>query len=209
MLGLELFHIYLGFLVFGVGYAFVGNFLGALTGDGDGSDGGGDFDHDAGVGDHGGHDGGGDVLSPFSPLMLATFATLFGGLGFISLGILGLIPIVPSSVAGIVSVLVSASLAIVLSSYFSYFLVKLFVKTETSSCISTAKLIGREAEVTLNLEPGKLGEVTYFHGGSRQVNMAKLVEGAASAKRGQIVEIVSINENVMWVRPAEEVKEVV
>lgn len=217
MFGFELFHLYLGFLVMGVGYAVIISLLGSLGGDSDhGMDG-----HDGGC-DHGAHmdsDGGGHVdghhdaphsadgLSPFSPLMLATFSTLFGGLGFITLGIFGLVKIVPASIANIVSCLISASLAVVFSSYFSYFLVKLFIKTETSSNISSARLIGREAEVILDLEPGKLGEVAYFHGGSRQTNMAKLVDGVNPVKKGKMVEIVSINENVMWVKPAMEIKD--
>jgi membrane protein implicated in regulation of membrane protease activity len=211
MMGIELVHIYLGFLVMGVGYAVIISFLGSMgdTGDsGGGHDGGmddgsgGDL-HGGDTGDHlhsDGHEGG---LSPFSPLMLATFSTLFGGLGFMTMGVFGLVKVVPAGVASIVSILVSASLAIILSSYFSFFLVKLFIKTETSSNISSAKLIGREAEVVLDLEPGRLGEIAYFHGGSRQTNMAKLIDGSPSVKRGQSVEIVSINENIMWVKKAD------
>lgn len=214
MMALSLFHVYLACLVFGVGYAVLMTFLGGMGGDhdghaGDGDAGGGHADlsgsgHD--VGHDGGHDGGGDAahsggLSPFSPLMIATFATLFGGLGFISLGILKSLGIVPPGIGNIVSVIVSGSLAMVLASYFSFFLVRIFVKTETSSNISTSRLIGREAEVALDLEPGKIGEIIYLHGGSRQNNMAKLAEGCPSIKRGEMVEIVAIQENVMVVKP--------
>ena len=222
MMGFELFHVYLGFLVIGLGYAVIISLLGSLGGgdsDSGGHDGG-DFDHGGDAdgsdfsGAHGGdghgdsdHGSGHDGLSPFSPLMIATFSTLFGGLGFITLGFFNMVKFIPTSVASIVSFLVSASLAVILSSYFSYFLVKLFIKTETSSNISSSKLIGREAEVVLELEPGKLGEIAFFHGGSRQTNMARLVEGASTAKRGQVVEIVSMSENVMWVKPVEEIKD--
>ena len=217
MMGFELFHVYLGFLVIGLGYAVIISLLGSIGGDGDSDSGG----HDGGGYDHGGdadasgaHGGDGhgsshDGMSPFSPPMIATFSTLFGGLGFITLGIFKIVEFVPVFVSSIVSFLISGSLAVILSSYFSYFLVKLFVKTETSSNISSSKLIGREAEVLLELEPGKLGEVAYFHGGSRQTNMARLIDGAPPVKRGKMVEIISMSENVMWVKPVEEIKEII
>jgi len=217
MMGLGLVHVYGGFLLFGVGYAVMVTLLGNLGGDhgGDGDAGGAghvDVAHDAGGshdiahGDSGDGDGGsgGDVgLSPFSPLMIATFATLFGGLGFITLGIFGSIPLMPQVVSNGVSILLSAALAVILSSYFSFFLVKLFVKTETGGMTSTSRLIGCEAEASLDMTPGKMGEVTYLHGGSRQNGMAMLVEGSAAVKRGQCVEIVSIKDNIMYVKPVE------
>ena len=139
----------------------------------------------------------------FSPLMVATFATAFGGLGLVTLGLFRSLQVIPAGLTNIVSILIASALALVLSSYFSYFLVKVFVKSETSSNVSTSKLIGREAEATLDLEPGKVGEVAYLHGGSRNTGMARLVDGAPPVKRGQTVEIVSISENVLWVKPAE------
>jgi len=211
-MGFELFHLYLGFLVFGVGYAVIISLLGSFGGDGvdaghgdaSGCHDGGDFSADCA---HDGSHWGGDGLLPFSPLFLATVSTLFGGLGFITLGLTGIIQVFPPVVANVVSLLVSASLSVVLASYFSLFLVKLFVKTETSSNISVAKLIGREAEVILDLDNGKLGEVAYFHGGSRQTNMAKLIEGSPPAKKGEIVEIIRITDNVMWVKVIEKKEE--
>jgi|GEM_PF-2236694 len=218
MIEFGLVHLYLGFLIFGVGYAVIVNLLGAFGADHHGTGG---FDGHDGIGvsgDVGGHDfaGHGDAgsvgshdgnqsagLSPFSPLMLATFSTLFGGVGFISLGVLRMIPLIPISVVNIVSFLVSAALSVILTSYFSFFLVKLFLKTQTSSNISTSRLIGREAEATLDLDPDKIGEITYLHGGSRQTNMARLISGAKPVKKGETVEIVSISENVMHVKPVE------
>lgn len=214
MMGLGLVHIYGGFLLFGVGYAVMVTLLGNIGGDhgGDAPGDGGDIDvghdiaHDVGGGNEAGHGdaGDGDVgLSPFSPLMIATFATLFGGLGFITLGIFGSIPLMPQVVSNGVSVIISAALAVILSSYFSFFLVKLFVKTETGGMTSTSRLIGCEAEASLDMTPGKIGEITYLHGGSRQNGMAMLVEGAQPVKKGQLVEIVSINESIMYVKPVE------
>lgn len=214
MMGLGLVHIYGGFLLFGVGYAVLVTLLGNLGGDhgGDASGDGGDFDvghdvaHDVGGSDdvgHGDTGSGHSGLSPFSPLMIATFATLFGGLGFITLGVFGSIPLMPQVVSNGVSVIISAALAVILSSYFSFFLVKLFVKTETGGMISTSRLIGCEAEASMDIEPGKIGEVTYLHGGSRQNGMAMLVDGVRSVRKGQCVEIVSIKESIMYVKPAE------
>lgn len=209
----QLYYLYAGCLIFGVGYAVIISILGSFGGDHDGG-----CDHgcgmDASHGDGGGHDfhsdashegASGSGLSPFSPLMVATFSTLFGGLGFISLGTFEMLKIIPTSISNVVSVLISSSLGIILSSYFSYFLVKIFVKTETTSNLSISKLIGSEAEVTVDLEPGKVGEVVYYHGGSRQTSVAKVVEGVATLKRGECVEIVSISENVMWVKPIEKI----
>jgi len=210
MFGIELFHIYLACLVFGVGYAIVVSLLGAMGGsDHDGS-GGMDHGGDLHAGDvhadghdfHGdsGHAGTDAGLPMFSPLMIATFATIFGGLGFMTLGLFGILKIIPDSVSGVVSVLVSASLGIVLSSYFSFFLMKIFIKSETSSNISTAKLVGREAEVTVAIEPGHVGEIAYLHAGSRQTTSARLAEGSPGVKKGDPVEIVSVNDNCYLVR---------
>lgn len=212
MAGFELFHLYIGCLVFGVGYSVITFLLGSLGG----HDGGGGHDvgHDVGHGDAGGHGDSGPEAGPqsglsvFSPLMVATFATVFGGLGLITLGLFGSLQVVPAGLANIVSMLVASSLALVLSSYFSYFLVKVFVKSETSSNVSTSKLIGREAEAMLDLEPGKIGEIAYIHGGSRTTGMARLVEGSAPIKRGGTVEIVSISENIHWVKPADPTPEI-
>ncbi len=213
MMGLGLVHIYGAFLLFGVGYAILVTLLGNLGGDhgGDAPGDAGDFDvgHDVGGGHDAAHGDTGDTgegsagLSPFSPLMIATFATLFGGLGFITLGIFGSIPLMPQIVSNGVSVIISAALAVILSSYFSFFLVKLFVKTETGGMTSTSRLIGCEAEASLDIVPGKMGEITYLHGGSRQNGMAMLVEGSQPVKRGQCVEIVAIRESVMYVKPVE------
>ncbi len=240
-MGFQLFHLYLGFLVFGVGYAVVITLLGQMgghsdgSGSGDGHDGGlfhsdgsgGGHDavdsghdfaahghdssalgHDGDGGGHGHNDGtdsdhGSQGLSPFSPLMIATFATLFGGLGFISLGVLGTIPLMPQSLVNTLSFLVSGALSVILSSYFSFFLVKLFIKSQASTNVSTNKLIGSEAEALLDLEPGKIGEITYLLAGSRQSNMARLAEGEKKIKKGQTVEIVAINDNVMLVKPVD------
>jgi membrane protein implicated in regulation of membrane protease activity len=221
MFGFELVHIYAGCLLFGLGYALIAVLLGQMGGDHGGGDAGGDgvdgvdVGHagdagDAGGGGHDGHgseSGGEGGLSPFSPLMLATFATLFGGLGLVATGLFQVIPIVPANVAGVVGMFAAAALSVVLSSYLSFFLVRLFVKSETSSNISSAKLIGREAEVSLEIEPGRTGEVTYLVAGSRQSSMARLAEGvAATIKSGQVVEIVSIVDHVMLVKPAEKIE---
>ena len=211
-----LFHLYLVCLVLGVGYAVLMALMGSIGGDhgghsgdaghaGCGHDGGGDLSAhgDAGHTDGStGHDSG-SGLSPFSPLMLATFATLFGGLGFISLGLFKIVPVIPEAIRDVVSLLVSGSLAMVMASYFSFFLVRLFVKTETSSNISTSRLIGREAEASMDIDLEKMGEITYLHGGSRQNNMARLAEGCLAIKKGQQVEIVAIVDNVMMVKPLE------
>ena len=224
MMGFSLIHVYFGFLAFGLGYAVIVFMMGNLTGDHDGSGvddvGDGDLDfhadgdshmpmdfhaeHDGVVSDadHGsGHHGG---LSPFSPLMLATFGTLFGGLGFISLGVINLIPVIPQSIADILSLFVSLALAIVLSSYFSYFLVKIFVSSETSSNVRSAKLIGREGETTMSFAAGKLGEISYQFGGSCQTGMARLADGIERVERGQRVRIEGLNDNVLLVRPVEK-----
>lgn len=211
MMTFSLSHLYLACLIFGVGYAVLMTFLSGMGGDQDGSGADGDASGADAV-DGGGHDAGhadsadaghSSGLSPFSPLMIATFATLFGGLGFISLGVLNGLKIIPEGLTNIVSVIVSGSLALVLASYFSFFLVRIFVKSETASNIATSRLIGREAEAALDLEPGKIGEIVYLHGGSRQNNMARLADGFQTVKKGKMVEIVSIQENVMVVKPWE------
>ncbi|MBF0408629.1 MAG: hypothetical protein HQM10_14865 [Candidatus Riflebacteria bacterium] len=217
--GIGVFHVYLGCLTFGLGYAVIVTLLGSLGGsDHHGGDASGDdvsdfsgHHFDSSDADHAGHDsdGGDHGMSPFSPLMIATFATLFGGLGLIMLGLFGIFKFVPTTFSGIASIVLSAPLAIVFTSYFSLLLVKLFVKTETTTSISSNRMIGNEVEATLDIEPGKTGEVTYLMGGSHQTAMARLIDGAASIKKGCMAEVVSISQNIFWVKPADKKEEIV
>ncbi|MBF0544894.1 MAG: NfeD family protein [Candidatus Riflebacteria bacterium] len=216
--GFGIFHIYLGCITFGLGYALIATLLGSLGGDAgghgglDGSEHLSDFHVDSGHGgaadSHGEGGNHGTGMSPFSPLMIATFLTLFGGLGMVLLGLFGIFKFVPVAFASSVSAILSAPLAVVMTSYFSFFLVKLFINTETTTSISTNKLIGREAEATLDIETDKVGEVQYLMGGSIQTSSARLAEGSPSIKKGDVVEIVAISQNIFWVKPAQKMENI-
>ncbi len=212
---LGLVHFYGGCLFLGVGYVVLLNLLGQLGADHDtdtSMDGGqdlglGDPGHLGGHGAGGSHGGSGDVppqgLSPFSPMMIATFAAAFGSTGLAIWGLLRLLVFVPESVSKLVSFLAAIVLSLVMTSYISILLVKLLTRVQSNTDISNRRLVGVEAEVILEIPPGGSGEVAYILGGGRQTNRAKAVDPAMHISKGATVEITSINESIFWVKPAE------
>lgn len=168
---------------------------------------GGDFGH--GHVDVGGHHGGdilghGDVVSgeqtsgasvhfsPFSPQVIAAFATGFGGGGYIVSRSTELPPI--------------ACLGIAMGSgFFVAFLVfvlisKLFIKAQASSEPRTNELIGTTAEVTIGIPKNGTGEVGYTTMGTRYTAPAVAISGEEIPSR-TLVLIQRITAGLFHVEP--------
>src|SRR6185437_10144023 len=134
--------------------------------------------------------GGGDSGQPdfpiFSPLTLALSVTVFGGVGTI-LNLLKMpsyVTLPASAVAG----------ALGWAGAF-YFFFKFFRFAQSSSEAVVDQLIGKEANVTLTIPTGGLGEINYIARGT-QYNAPARSESGASLHAGTSVVIVKIDDSV-------------
>ena len=71
---------------------------------------------------------------------------------------------------------------------------KLLYNQQSSSSVSAADLIGRTAQVVVNIKPGQLGQISCRIGDERVEKLAR-TEGGEEIKAGQIVRIDSIGSD--------------
>jgi hypothetical protein len=107
-------------------------------------------------------------FSPLSPVSLAMFVTTFGGIGllFKKLGYPAFVHIPAAAFSGIV-----------MGGLIAYLFFRIMKVTQGSSHPRTGEEIGIEAEVTVPIPNGGLGEVAYVLRGSRFTNPARTVDG--------------------------------
>jgi len=111
-----------------------------------------DFDVDAGIdldGDFGSFEGPG--ISPLSLPILLTFGGSFGAFG----GLLEL----EGSLSSIVIPFVSGGISVVVSGGMYMLLLKVFVKSQASTVVNRAALVGQTGQVTIPVAPGSIGQV--------------------------------------------------
>lgn len=192
------------FVCFGVGlgYTLISFLLGHLFdavdfGGGDaGADIGGHVDSsgadfDAGPGDISSADSGADFqVSPLKPVIMASFVTVFGGVGLIMLRF-GINEYVAATIAGF------AALAVAFLIY-RYIVVPLY-RLQSTSAIAQRELVGAKAKVTLRIPQGKYGKITYVVNGNTYNAPAKAEDGAEILS-GESVEIVYIEKNTFYVK---------
>ena len=120
-------------------------------------------------------------LPYLSPTVIATFLTVFGGIGYVLLHRTGW-PAMP--VAGVALL---AGLAV--SSAVLFLVVIPLHAAQKGTAPSAKDMLGLEAEVVTSIEPGRLGEIVYMQGGFRSSAPAKSADGRAIGQ-GAIVRIV-------------------
>jgi membrane protein implicated in regulation of membrane protease activity len=171
------FYIYLACFTAGLAFAAISAFFGHI--------GGGEVH-----GSHGeaetGADGSDDPgISAFSPIMIACFLTVFGGLGLILTQIkLTSSPLLSAPIAlaggiGIASVLLQL-------------LRKLFVHVQSSSESKVGSLVGIVGDIITPIPEGGVGEIAYVQSGSRYTAPAREANGQRipAGKAAKIVKIV-------------------
>lgn len=178
--------VYLTCFLVGFFYAIATAFMGGFGGDG----------HDVAVGhgaDHGGH-GGADAghFSPLSPVIVASFVTVFGAAGFVSVKAWGL-GTVPS-----MSVAVGAALAVGAAVFFV--MEKIYMSTQASSESVLSTLVGKEAEVITPIPAAGFGEIAYVSKGTRLTAPARSASGDAIERR-EVVRIDKIVGTTHYVSP--------
>jgi hypothetical protein len=180
---------YLACFVLGVTFVALTALLGQLGGGDHGGDGAG---HDAG-GDSGDAEAGGIHLPIFSPTVLAIFVGMFGASGLFFLRVLGISsPLVH----------VPASLAVSAASGLStaWMMMRIMRYAETGAVASHAQLVGREAEVTISIRGGDVGEIGYEAAGTRQTILARSADGR-TFQQGDRVQVLEVADGVARVGP--------
>lgn len=155
--------VYLICFFLGVGFAVLSAILGGMLG---GADAAIDSGSDVGHADAGHHH-----FSPWNPMVIAMFLAAFGGTGLIlqELGINSLLIQLPASMAS----------AFVIAGVLGVLLSKLLRAGESSTEVKEADLVGHEAEVTISIPEGGVGQVAFIMGGRH-------TSPAQSADRGSI-----------------------
>jgi len=148
---------------------------------------GGHGDH---VGGSGGHaEAGADAsdmpgISIFSPTIIASFITAFGGFGMIFSEYSATKPV-------IISAPLSVACALVVAGVLLMFLRSVFSHTQSSSESHIARLAGIEASVASPLPENGVGEIAYVVSGSRYTAPARSETGAAVGS-GKLVKITRV-----------------
>ena len=182
------FLIYLICLGVGLVFTLLTAFFGHLFGGG----------HEAHVGGSGGHaEAGGDTsdmpgVSVFSPTVVTTFITAFGGFGIIFHQI-------PATRSVLFSAPLAALFAILTASTVLWLLRQLFRSTQSSSESKVGELTGAIGHIITPIPKNGVGEIAYVQGGSRYTAPAR-EETGAPVPSGAAVKIVRIIGSQFYVK---------
>lgn len=131
-------------------------------------------------------------VSPISPITIATFVTVFGGIGVITTQLFEVSP----GMSLVISLLSGLGCAGLMYLFYSQFL----IRSQGSSELRRGELVGVHAQVRVPIGESSPGQVTYVTKSGRMSSTARSLDGKPIA-RGQFVEIVrSIGQQVL-VRP--------
>jgi membrane protein implicated in regulation of membrane protease activity len=184
--------IYLFCLVVGLTFtllsALLGHFFGGHEGHVDGS--GGHAEAGADSSDMPG-------VSIFSPTVIASFITAFGGFGIIFSDI----PVLSKPV---ISAPLSITAALIIAGILYKILSSLFQHTQSSSESHVAALVGTEANVITPIPENGVGEISYVVRGSRYTAPAR-VDGGTPVAGGKSVKITRVVGTQFYVEPIRDV----
>jgi membrane protein implicated in regulation of membrane protease activity len=131
-------------------------------------------------------------VSPLSPITIATFITVFGGIGVITTQLFELSP----GLSLVISLLSGLGCAGLMYLFYSQFL----IRSQGSSEMRRGEVVGMQAEVTVPIGESAPGQVTYGTKAGRMSSMARSLDGKP-IPRGQFVEIVRTIGHQVLVRP--------
>lgn len=148
--------------------------------------------HDVGghVGAHHGGSGSEMNFSPWSPVVIASFITIFGAGGLLSYYVF--------NITGIPSIFIGLVLGLVAGTITFYIFYTMFKYTQSSSEAQAADLVGMIAEVITPIAQNGLGEIAYITRGSRYTAPAKSASGNL-IERNKSVKIVNVVGSTMMV----------
>ena len=154
--------------------------------------------HDGHVSGSGGHaEAGADSsdmpgISIFSPTVMASFITAFGGFGLIFTQF-------PATNKTIISAPLSLFCAFLVATALYKFLSVVFSHTQSSSESRVGKLAGVEASVVSPIPENGVGEIAYVVGGTRYTAPARVENGTAVAN-GKLVKITRVVGTQFYVK---------
>jgi membrane protein implicated in regulation of membrane protease activity len=131
-------------------------------------------------------------VSPISPITIATFITVFGGIGVITTQLFELSP----GLSLVISLLSGLGCAGLMYLFYSQFL----IRSQGSSELRRGELIGMQAEVTVAIGESTAGQVSYLTKSGRMSSMARSLDGNP-IPRGQFVQIERRIGHQVLVRP--------
>lgn len=133
-------------------------------------------------------------LSPISPMVICVFLTGFGAFGMIGLRTLELSVVVSAAVGTGGGLAVAAGFFLAMGWLMS--------KAQGGMNLSPLTIVGKQAEVSVTIPEGGLGEITYVANDLRQRASAKSHDGS-SIKQSSIVEVVQYSGHFYVVRPVQ------
>lgn len=134
-------------------------------------------------------------ISIFSPTIIASFITAFGGFGIIFTE-------VPAISKPVISAPLSIFAALLVAGAMYKFLSLIFSHTQGSSESHVAALVGADASVITPIPQNGVGEIAYVVRGTRYTAPARVESGAAIAS-GKSVKIKRIVGTQFYVEPAD------
>ncbi len=133
---------------------------------------------------------GGSIISPFKPVVIMSFLTVFGGMGVIGLRYLDL-----AAIFALAAALVTGTMASFLM--YRFVIVPLYLAQNTSA-VSQQELIGIPATVTLDIKSGCFGRITYVVKNNTYTAPA-ISDESEEIRKGERVVILNIQRNVFKV----------
>lgn len=130
------------------------------------------------------------IISPFKPVVIAAFVTVFGGVGIIGLHYL--------EFGALITLAMAFSSALLISSIMYRFLIVPLYKAQSTSAVSQQELIGLPAKVQLDIRGDCFGRITYIVNNNTYSAPARSVDNEEILK-GTKVAIVDIDKNVFMV----------
>jgi membrane protein implicated in regulation of membrane protease activity len=126
-------------------------------------------------------------------MTVASFLAFFGFTGMIvysHLAALGALTIIPSALA-----------AVVLTRFTLNIMSLVLNRLEGRGVASMSDLVGLMGTVTISIEPGLTGQITYSVEGKRERCPARSLTGEATFRRGTRVMIAEVRDRVAYVEP--------
>lgn len=134
------------------------------------------------------------TVLPIKPITIVTFITVFGGVGIIT---------TLRNFSAILSFIISFIIAYLTSLLIYRLIILPLYKAQNTSAASQKDLIGVTAKVTSTIIENSFGQITYSSKGNTYSSPAKSIKEKAILTGTEVV-IISIEDNVFYVTPSEE-----
>lgn len=129
-------------------------------------------------------------ISPLKPVIIASFITVFGGVGIICL---------QKNYSSILALFIAIAAAFAVSALIYAFILVPLYKAQSTSAVSQKELIGSIAKAVLNMNGNTYGKITYSASGNTYSAPAKSIDGREIGSGANVV-IIDIKKNTFLVK---------